>query len=60
MCSKKGTNHALNLDSFTFNSDFYIFSYLTLSITFLDDKSYECYYNNRTNDFEKRLCNLAF
>lgn len=43
MCSKKGISHALNLDSFAFNSDFYIISHLTLSITFLDDKSYENY-----------------
>lgn len=43
MCSKKGISHALNLDSFAFNSDFYIISHFTLSITFLDDKSYENY-----------------
>lgn len=28
MCSKKSTYHALNLYSFTFNSDFYKFSYI--------------------------------
>jgi len=39
MCLKKGISHALNHGSFAFNSDFYIFSHLTLSITFLDDKN---------------------
>lgn len=37
--SKKGNNHALNVDSFAFISNFYIFSHLTLTVIFLDDKS---------------------